>query len=300
MSRVPALAIGKMAICPQCRHEFLIRAEVPKPQPVYQIPTVYPAEHKPHQPLGLLLGLALSAFLVPLTWLLLKTLGNKPPVFTLGLPVSIAFAVTGLGIGLAWARGWPYALRLKAILMLLGLAWGASATFYFLKAEWVEEIRGTLGLPLGPWQEFKAPSKAYRIHMPGWPRPAKVEIIQGWSLESHRFEDRDKKMFAFCIGDGRPDCAAVGHTDDQFFEAAKQGAMAAANGTLIDEKPLSLQQQPGREFSFKLADQATNRTVRVYRVGTRAVVVMVEGAFLPPDAREVRKFFDSLYLSTNN
>ena len=62
-------------------------------------------------------------------------------------------------------------------------------------------------------------------------------------------------------------------------------------------KPVMLRDEPGREFIFKLADQATNRTVRVYRVGTQAVVAMAEGAFLPPDAKDVRRFFDSLSLT---
>lgn len=300
MSRVPEMALGKMAICPSCRREFIIRIHVPTVQPVV-IPVVHPPEHRPHQPIGLLVGLAISSFLVPLMWLLLKALGKAPPVFTLGLPLSIAIAATGLGIGVAWARDWSFSTRLKAILMLLGLAWGLAATFYFLKAEWVEAIRRDLGLPLGPWQEFKPPSKAYRVFMPGRPRHEPVEIVKGWTIDVHRFADREKQSYAFCVGDGKPTEAEVGHTDDQFFEAAKQGALAAAaNGTLTGERPLSQQGQPGREYTFKLADQATNRTLRIYRVGTRAVVAMVEGAFLPPDAKEVRKFFDSLHLATGN
>ncbi len=62
-SRVPEMALGKMAICPQCRGEFVIRTERPASQPV--IPTVYPVERSAPS-LGLLYGLAVSAFLVPL------------------------------------------------------------------------------------------------------------------------------------------------------------------------------------------------------------------------------------------
>src|SRR5439155_5643534 len=65
-SRVPMLAVGMMAICPECRAEFVVRAATPQSE----IPTVFPI-HSPSEPSrGLLFGLALSAFLVPLAWLL--------------------------------------------------------------------------------------------------------------------------------------------------------------------------------------------------------------------------------------
>jgi hypothetical protein len=132
----------------------------------------------------------------------------------------------------------------------------------------------------------------YEVMMPGHPREEPVELIQGWELKTQRFADRKDRSFAFCIGLGKPEVAKT--TDDQFFAAARDGALSAANGTLISEKDLTLEKNPGREFVVKLGDQATNRTLRVYRVGTKAVVAMAEGAFLPPDAQDVQRFFRSL------
>lgn len=295
MSRVPAVALGRMAICPVCRAEFVITGGEPDRD---SIPTVFPVQQRGEPAPGLLYGLAISAFLMPLTWLLLNALQFHSPVFTLALPFSIAVAACGLGVGVARVRDWSFAFRIKAILMLLGLCWGIGVLFYFLKPEWVEEIRRDLGIPAGPWQEFKPPAGPYRVKMPGPPRKDDIVIVQGWALEVFRFADRNDGSYAFAVGHARPKEAAVGADDDKFFAAARDGATAAARGTLVAEKPVMQQGQPGREYVFKLGDQATNRTVRVFRVGTRAVVAMAEGAFLPPDARDVRKFFDSLYLLT--
>jgi len=286
------MAVGKYAICPACRTEFLVRppAVVDAPR---EIPTVFPVQIRTEPAAGLLYGLALTAFLVPLAWLLLKALGLKPPVFTLGLPLALALAAAGLGLGVALAKDWSFGFRVKAILMLLALAWGLAATFYFLKPEWVEAVRRDLGLPAGVWQEFRPPAAPYTVQMPGRPRPDDDELIQGWTLETYRSADKNDASFSFTVAHGRP-AADLG--DDAFFIAAKLGATAAANGTLLEEKPVVLQRQPGREYVFKLADQATNRFVRVYRLGTRVVVAMAEGPFLPHDAKEVKYFFNSLSL----
>ncbi len=294
LSRVPALAVGKSAVCPLCRAEFVVRDLALQAKPsLKEIPVVYPVHVRTEPASGVLYGLAISAFLVPLAWLMTKALGFKPPVFTLGLPLAIALAAAGLSFGVAMVKDWSFGFRIKAILILLGLAWGLGATFYFLKAEWVEAVRRDLGLPGGPWHEFKPPEGPYKIQMPGHPRKADVELVQGWDIEAFRLADKDGASFVFAVGHGKP----VAANQDAFFAAAKAGATAAANGTLIDEKVLlPLQGAPGREYVFKIG--VTNRTVRVYRLGTKAIVAMAEGAFLPTDAREVKHFFNSLYLQT--
>jgi hypothetical protein len=293
-SRVPAFAAGKMAICPGCRNEFVIRLAA-EPEPA--IPTVYPPASKEDNAVGLLVGLAISAFLVPLAWLLAKTLGAGPPVFTYGLPLSIAFAAAGLGIGVALARDWSTATRVKAIITLLLLAWGLSVFFFTMKPEWVEKWRKELNIFAGQWQEFSPPSRNYRVKMPGTPKAEPVLVVDGWQLIMYRLADRDKGTYAFCVGEGQPAAAAVGRTDDQFFADAKAGAEAASKGTLQSEQDLTLDGYPGREYRIKMADNATNRTLRIYRVETKVVVAMAEGAFLPPDAREVQRFFSSLQLT---
>ena len=50
----------------------------------------------------------------PRARLLVQALGAQPPVFTLGLPLAIAFAAAGLGFGVALANGWSFRTRLKA------------------------------------------------------------------------------------------------------------------------------------------------------------------------------------------
>lgn len=303
ISRVPALAAGKMAICPRCRAEFVIPESARPPrlsatpppalarsEPV--IPTVYPLRSPEPPTLGLLYGLAISAFLVPLAWLLLRAFGMGPPVFTLGLPLAIAFAAAGLGIGVAQVDRWSFSTRFKAIAALVLLAWGLAAFGFFLKAAWVETIRRDFNLQGGPWRDFSA--DGFEVKMPGLPRPGNHELVQGWGLITYQYAERGDRTLVLTVGHGRPDEAKA--TDDQFFDAARDGAVAAVQGTLIGEKAMLLQGQPGREFVIRLPDNATNRTLRIYRVGTRAVAAVAEGPFLTPEARDAQRFFNSLKL----
>ncbi|CAN5267443.1 hypothetical protein BH11PLA2_BH11PLA2_12230 [soil metagenome] len=303
LARVPASAMGHSAVCPTCGVSFPVQTAMAAiaRSATPQVPTVYPAGHadRTEPSTGVLYGLALSAFLLPLVWLLLPTLGAKPAVFTLGLPLSLAFCAAGLGVGVTLADQWSFRTRVKGLLALIACTWALGSLFYFLKTEWVEAARRDLGLPSGPWHICQSPQHDFKAEMPVWPRPSTIEVIDGWQLNGYR--GGDVKDQAYAVGEGKPRIAVQAVNDDQFFDAAKAGAATLANGTLVSERRVLQQGLVGREFVFKLADNATNRMVRVFRIstkksGTKVVVAMAEGAFLPPDARDVIRFFDSLVL----
>jgi hypothetical protein len=295
LARVPATAVGKSARCPACGVTFPVEvavaaiASAPTPEPR----TVYPVGHDPLAvpPAGLLYGLALSAFLLPLVWLLLSLLGVRSPVFTLGLPLSIAVGTAGLGAGIALADKLAFATRVKMLLVQLTFAWALGILGFVTKTEWVEEVRRQFGIAGGPWHVVNRPGKPYQCEMPGPPREETVEVIDAWRFPGFRWGSRKDAVFSIAHGN----IAAADETE--FFKTALAAALARDNGTLQSEREILLREQKGREYVIRLADQATNRMVRVYRLKRNGVVVAaVEGAFLPPDAPEVKRFFNSLIL----
>lgn len=266
------------------------------------VPVVYPArftrrheDHPdaPHGPTSVLYGLALLPFAIPLLWLLAPTLTGKEAVFTHAVPLAIAVGTAGLCLGVVLAADWSFATRLKGIFALVFVAFATAAFLYFLEPTWVEELRRVAGGGTDHnWQLFRPDDGAYEAKLPGPPRPDPAEVVAGWSLRVFRYADRRRHSDTFILAHGPAPAAVADLSDDRFFDAAKQGAEAAANGTLVSEKAVTHQRHPGREFVFTLADRATTRTVRVVRVGKRAFVAAAEGAFLPPDAAEVRRLFD--------
>jgi hypothetical protein len=297
LARVPDHALGQAALCPACGAAFNVAgalAAIARPSAT-EPPMVYPVGHgeRSEPAAGLLYGLALAPFALPLVWLLLPLLGVPAPVFTIGLPMAIAFGAAGLGLGVTFAS-WRFATRVKVLGSIVLLAWLLGAVFFSLKAQWVEAVRRDLGIAPGVWTTVRAHDGLYKVDMPAFPRSTNIEMIDGWALPGYRCADPRDRTFAFAVAHGKPPGKL--RTEAQFFEEAKAGALATSNGTLLSERALSHQNQVGREYVFRLADQATNRTLRVYRVGSGAVIAVAEGAFLPPDARDVRRFFDSLLL----
>ena len=296
LSRVPAMAVGKFAICPRCRAEFLVREPMLQSKPMLrEIPTVYPVHTRTEPGTGLLyrpgdLSVPRAAGVAAD-----ESARVKPPVFTLGLPLAIALAAAGLSLGVAMVKDWSFGFRVKAIFVLLGLAWGLGATFYFLKAEWVEAIRKDLGHAGGAVAGVPAAGGAVQDPDAGPPAgKVEIEMVKGWTLEAFRFADKDERRSPSRSATARPTVAEQDRSSPRRRTARRPPPTARSSKRRTSCR---CRGSWAASIVFKMADQATNRTVRVYRVGTQAVVLMAEGAFLPRDAREVKRFFDSLYFT---
>jgi hypothetical protein len=302
-SRVAESSIDREVACPGCRERFLAEpAEL-------EVPTVYPSQRRPDEddfgndldasaehkgPANVLFGLALLPFVIPLLWILGPTLTGKEAIFTFTLPMAIAIASTGLCLGMVLAEDWSFGTRVKGILAVVLLMHFIAGMLYFLKTEWVESVRKMMGRANEDrWVRFVAPDKKFAARVPSLMREDDGSPIADWTLKTFR-TDAPQDPAIFTIAHGRQPAELNEQPDEKFFDAARTKAMQAAGGTLASEKEARLPGRPGREFVFQLADKNTRRIVRVYRIERFAFVAAVEGAFLTPDAGDVKTFFDHL------
>lgn len=331
LSRVPESAVAHTVQCPLCARTFTanpegsaptVRSAKPVPRPIARpakapIPTVYPARllgasgqlrtptdadlHDPDAPktgpTSVLIGLALLPFGIPLFWLLAPILTGKETIFSFGLPIAIAVGISGVCLGVVFTRDWSFSTKLKGTAALLLVAYFVAGFLYFLKTEWVIALRKDLMGNTSQWISFSGEQKAYTVMMPSYPQPDREELLAGWPLQLYRAADRSAHSETYIVGHGEALATARGQPDDAFFASAKQSVVATTKGTLDTDKPIMQQGYDGREFVFTLADRASTRTVRIYRVGEQAFVVAIEGAFLPADSTELKKFFGSFHIS---
>lgn len=304
LSRVPETAIGRGVACPLCSRPFTANPVELAQSPARTIPVVYPIRHiDPDAPMpnsgpkSMLVGLALLPFGVPLLWLLGPLLSGKESFFTFALPVAIAVGFSGLCLGVVLSADWKFSTRIKGIFALLLVGYFLAGSLYFLKIEWIESIRKGFGQGNDNWMKFSPPDKSYAAQVPVEMKADGAELIAGWKLRTFRSAGAVANADIYFLADGPPPDTLKGATDDRFFDEVKKGLTAATNGTLVSEKPASQQNHVCREYVISLADRASTRSVRVYRVRERIFVTAVEGAFLPPDSRDVQKFFVMFYIT---
>lgn len=299
-SRVADSALHREVACPSCRERFVAESEEP------EVPTVFPSTRgewddipddpgERKGPANVLFGLALLPFVIPLLWILGPTLTGKEAIFTFALPMAIALASTGLCLGMVLVEDWSFGTRVKAILALVLVMHFFAGMLYFLKAEWVESLRKMVGRANEDrWIRFVAPDRKFAARVPGRMKEEDGSPIADWALKTFR-TDAPEDTAIFTIAHGRQPAELNEQPDDKFFEAAKVKATEASGGTLVSERrEVRLPGRPGREFVFQMAEKNTRRIVRVYRIERFAFVAAVEGAFLTPDAGDVKTFFDHL------
>ncbi len=304
LSRVPDSAIGFEVACPHCRERF------PAEPVELDVPMVYPAkpgvadddfdgypgnDEVRGGPKNVLFGLALLPFVIPLLWILGPTLTGKEAIFTFTLPMAIAIASTGLCMGIVLAADWSFATRVKGILAIVVVMHFAAGLLYFLKTEWVEEIRKQIGRANEErWIRFVSPDRKFAARVPSKMREDDGKWIADWTLKAYR-TDAPEDPATFAIAHGRQPAELNEQPDEKFFAAVQEKATEASGGTLVSEpKEARLRGHAGREYIFQMADRNTRRIVRVYRIERFAFVAAVEGAFLTADAGDVKTFFDHL------
>ena len=319
LSRVPASAIGQSVACPNCRRPFAATVEeLPEPPPTRRnVPVVYPAkkpipvvhpapgwdeyeipeEAEPlHGSRSVLFGLALLPFVIPLLWILGPLITGKEAIFTFALPMAIAVSSSGLCLGIVLAADWSFATRLKGILSIVFVMHFLAAFLYFLKPEWVEAVRKQFGKgPDQSWQTFTPPDKKYAVRVPGEMQEDDQPLVKGWALKGFRTDGQNEPATYF-VAFGYQPKELDNQKDETFFDEAKAKALDAVNATLTAEKEVRLPGYPGREYVFTLPDKNSKRIVRIFRKERFAFVAAVEDAFLTPDARDVRYFFDHIDL----
>jgi hypothetical protein len=251
----------------------------------------------PPGPTASVIGLALLPLAIPILWLIIPELTDQKSIFSVGVSLAIAAAGCGLGIGAAVTEDWSAVTRLKAVLAVVILAYASAGFCYFLKKDWLEQLRKNNGRGNREWKEFTPDDRAYTVKLPGDTAPAAESPLPGWDLKTYRHEDLDRSTDVFVVAAGVQPAAAAGiKDDDAWFAAVRKGLADAAGVAEPVERALTQQGYPVREYHFSVPDRAMNRTVRVIRVGRRAVYLAVDGVVLTPESKDVKKFFDSLYI----
>src|SRR5690606_23747809 len=88
-------------------------------------------------PLSVMIGLALLPFAIPLVWLAAVLLSGRPPALSLATPAALALSAAVLCLAVVFTVDWSPATRLKGVLMLVGLAYFAGLSLFFLKKDMV-------------------------------------------------------------------------------------------------------------------------------------------------------------------
>lgn len=275
------------------------------------IPVVQPAAEPAHfedpvhvsaeswLPPPLLVGLSLLPWGVPFLWAILLFAGAREPVFSFATPVAVAVGVSGLCFGVAFAGRWSTSTRAKAIVAVALIGFASGGVLYSIKKEWIESIRRQFGRGDLRWREFQPPDAAYKVKLPAPALPTESPL-PGWPLTAFRAAEQDRAASdSFVVAHGKPPAGnpPPNAADDAWFDATKAAVIAASGGRVEQEKPLrDLRGNPGREYALTLGDGATNRVVRVYRIGERAFYLAAEGAFLPQNGHDVEVFFGSFYV----
>lgn len=184
---------------------------------------------------------------------------------------------------------------MKGILAIVVVMHFFAGLLYFLKTEWVEAMRRFAGRANEDrWVIYEPPDRKFSAKVPSAMREDDGQLIADWALKTYRTDGANDPA-TFTVAHGRQPKELNEQPDDQFFASAKEKAIEAAAGTLVAEKKVRLQGgRPGYEYVFQLANKGPRRIVHVYRIERFAFVAAVEGAFLTPDAGDVKLFFDHL------
>jgi hypothetical protein len=136
------------------------------------------------------------------------------------------------------------------------------------------------------------------VKFPGKPRPDNDPLITVWPLTSVFHATPNAALaIRYTAAHGRPPADLSDLPDDDWFAKVKELLSTPDAGDLKAERGVDQQGYPGKEYVFERPDGATNRTVRVYRVRSMAVLLSAEGALLPPDAKRVTEFFKSFFVN---
>lgn len=327
-SRVPATALGLVVACPRCGHEFVAVAvqtvaPVPAPRPkVVRVGPVFPVagdipvvhrvpkpasrpEHPdeiptvhPPQSGGGPIALALLPVGVPLLWLILSLVAG-PSEFSFMAPVAIATGTVGLGLGLALIRRWSVPFRMRLLLVLTVLGYGAAALFYFAQEGWLERVREVTAVTGLTWREFRPEDKTFRLEVPGEPAEA-APPVSSWKLTARQFIDPKTPVDVYVVAYGdapaRQGKWADKATREAWFAAARNAVATACEGKLLDERVVSVADCEAREYEFALAG-GKHRVVRLVRTERKLVYLSVEGQYLTAERVDVQKYLGSFRLT---
>jgi hypothetical protein len=245
-----------------------------------------------------MIGLALLPFAIPLLWLVAPLVVGQEPMLSVAAPAALAVSASVLCLAVVGTVDWTPATRLKGVLMMVGLAYFAGLSLYFLKEKMAARAQEWFGTGQ-EWHEVNPADPTYEAKLPGEPGPPTVEHpLKGVSLTCYAASRKQfTQTFVCVVGSGQDDQPGKGN-GDAWFDAATADLVAASGGTLRGQprKVRHLDQYPGREWVIQLPRKGAVRVVRVYRAAGRVYYLAAEGPHV--DKHDItREFFDSFMVT---
>jgi phage FluMu protein Com len=266
-------------------------------------------DHDPHRhpvgglPATVVVGLALLPYLIPILWVTVPAIWGKPPLLSVGVPLAIAISASTLSLAVIYTIDWSSSLRLKGVLMLLGLSYFVSLSFYFLNEKVVQQIKAQFS---GSWTRF-APlmgGQNYEVMLPEQPiEQPRLQPIPEIEMHCYSHVDDDKLngVTVFAVGSGDfTDENGPGPEDEKWFVKTSESIVKASNGeldlSLGIENLKGPQNSSGRQFRIKLPDSEMYRIVRLFAIEKKVYYLAIEGREMSVDDERVKKFFRSFKL----
>jgi hypothetical protein len=193
----------------------------------------------------------------------------------------------------AYTVDWTPVTRIKGVLTLVGLAYFAGLSLYFLKKETAEWAQQKLGAN-DKWRDFRPKGGGYEVKLPGpatevqpalpaWPVPALKLTCHKASLKGFN------RTVLYTVGAGKdhdPEAA-----DREWFAAVEQSLRGANAGREVTELDGPAGERlPCREWEVAGAETLL---VRVYRADGRVYLLAAQGPDLEPDDADAERFFGS-------
>jgi hypothetical protein len=266
-------------------------------------------DHDPHRhppgglPASVLMGLALLPLAIPVLWMIVPVLFGHTPLLSVAVPLAIAASASILSLAVIYTIDWSPQVRVKGVLILVGLAYFFAVSLYFLKPEMVEWVKTFFGHPKR-WIHFSHPS-APRIHgvlLPDLPQKSDEQPVPGMNLDCYKLIHIDptgKYEFVVAVDMPPPQKAKGGDTElgsDTWYDSTIDRIVASVGGHRDPEVPEAKLSEPaGRGVGIKLPDDKTIRIVRLYVDRGRVYYLSIEGADLTSEDEYVRKFFNSFH-----
>jgi hypothetical protein len=277
--------------------------ELPQPVKLSPPPEV---DHDPHRhppgrlPASVLMGLALLPFAIPIFWMVVPAMIGQPPALSIAVPLAIAISASTLSLAVIYTIDWSPALRVKGVLMLVGLAYFAAVSLYFLKKEMLDGLKSNLDS--GAWKTVTNVPGGYEVKMPRMPSEDDNQPIPDAKLDCYKLLHNDGMMgnFVFTIGSGKIDTEIkdLRPGTDEWFEKITKNVIEKSRGEL---DPVQGQTQirvlpdrvnSGRQFAIKLGNDRI-RIVRLFLTENRIYYLSVEGTDLSYDDEFAKMFFNS-------
>lgn len=235
---------------------------------------------------------------MPLLWLILSLVAG-PSEFSFVAPVAIAVGTAGLGLGLANIRRWSVPLRMRLLVALAALGYGAAALFYFAQEGWLERVREVTAVTGLTWREFRPEDKSFKVSVPGEPTETAAPVPE-WNLTARQFVDDKNALDVYVVAYGTAP-TKLGNWKDKaskeaWFVAARDALTADCGGQLLEERVVSVQDCEAREYEYTLAG-GKHRVVRLVRAEKKVVYLSVEGQYLTAERVDVRKYLGSFRLT---